>query len=47
MTEPITGSPVHPRIEHHRTSDLTDLSSMNKSSVKFQSHTKDLPPPGK
>ena len=47
MTEPITGSHVHPRLEHHRPSDPTDLSSMNKSSVKFQSHIKNLPPPGK
>ena len=47
MTDPVTGSHVHPRLEHHCASDLTDLSSMNKSSVKFQSHNKDLPPPGK
>ena len=47
MSGPVTGSRVHPRLEHHRASYPTDLSSTNKSSVKFQRHNKDLPPPGK
>ena len=46
----VTGSRVHPKLKHHRiiktASYPTDLCSMNKSSVKFQSHNKDLPPPG-
>ena len=44
-TMPLTGSCVHPRLEH-RPSDPTNLYSMNKSSVEFQNHNKDLPPPG-
>ena len=46
MTEPISGSPLHPRLKHHA-SDPTDLSSMNKSPVKFLSLEEDLPPSGK
>ena len=47
MNEPITGSYMHPKLKHHRASSPTVLSSINKSSVKFQSFKKDLPPPGK
>ena len=47
MTEPVTGSYVHPKLKYHRASSPTVLSSMNNSSVKFQSLKKNLPPPGK
>ena len=47
VSGPVTGSCVHPRLERHRASDPTDLSSINESSVKFQRHNEDLPPPSK
>ena len=46
MTEPITGLPLRPRLKHHA-SDPTDLSSTNKSLVKFLSDEEDLPLSGK